>query len=52
MINCDTNIIYSSLEDAAKSCGLKQGDTISLCCKGKQKTAGGYHWKYCEEDYS
>lgn len=50
VINCDTNIIYSSLEDAAKSCGLKQGDTISLCCKGKQKTAGGYRWKYCEEN--
>lgn len=22
---------------------------IAKCCKGKQKTAGGYHWKYLEE---
>ena len=26
----------------------KDGD-ISCCCRGKTKTAGGYHWKYVEE---
>lgn len=46
--NVDTGIEYDSLILAAKSCGLKSGgDTISRCCQGKQKTAGGYHWEYC-----
>ena len=44
--NIDTNIVYSSLREAAKSCGLTSGDTISLCCLGKQKKAGGYHWEF------
>lgn len=44
--NLDTGEIFLSLNDAAKSCNLKVGDTISLCCKGKQKKAGGYRWEY------
>lgn len=44
--NKDTGEIYRTLSEAAKSCGLKVGDTISLCCQGKLKTAGGYHWEY------
>lgn len=44
--NLDTNMIYSSLSKAASACGLRSGDTISLCCIGKLKTAGGYHWEY------
>lgn len=47
--NIDTNEAFKSLADAAKSCGLKQGDTISLCCQGKQSTAAGYHWEYVEK---
>lgn len=46
--NIDTGEIFSSLADAAKSCGLKCGDTISFCCQGKQEKAGGYRWKYIE----
>jgi len=46
--NIDKNEVFVSLTDAAKSCGLKNGDTISLCCQGKQKTAGGFHWEYIE----
>lgn len=48
VLNIDTGQIFDSLSEAAKSCGLLQGDTISLCCQGKQKTAGGYHWKYVD----
>lgn len=44
--NLDTGEVFESLSDAAKSCGLKVGDTISLCCQGKQKKAGGYRWRY------
>lgn len=50
VLNTDTNTRYESLREAAASCGLKQGDTISLCCAGKQKTAGGYHWKYVDDE--
>lgn len=31
--------------DATKELGIDQS-TIGRCCKGKQKTAGGYIWKY------
>ena len=48
--NIDTGEIYNSLKEAARSCGLKSGATISDCCKGKLKTAGGYHWEYYVEN--
>ena len=46
VMNLDTGVIYSSLAEAGKSCGLKSGDAIAYCCKGKLKTAGGYRWKF------
>ena len=49
VVNLDTGEVFESLENAAKSCGLKRGDSISLCCRGKQKTAGGYHWEYFQQ---
>ena len=48
VVNIDTGEEYESMEDAARACGLKQGDTISKCCSGQCKRAGGYHWKYRE----
>lgn len=47
--NIETGEVFHSLQAAANSCGLKVGDTISLCCKGKMKKAGGYHWEFVEE---
>ena len=36
---------YSSMKEAEKITGIaNQG--ISLCCKGKLKSSGGYYWKY------
>lgn len=49
VLNIDTGVVYESLSDASKDCGLKSGDSIGYCCKGKQKTAAGYHWKFIEE---
>ena len=49
VINLDTGVIFDSIKDAAKSTKLKNYTSISDCCKGKQKTAGGYHWAYYEE---
>lgn len=39
---------FDSFVQAAQITGIHKGN-ICQCCKGKLKTAGGYHWKYCEE---
>lgn len=36
---------YISLHDASEKTNILRG-TISLCCRGKYKQAGGYIWKY------
>ena len=48
--NIETGEVFDSFAAAARSCGLSAGDTISLCCKCNRETAGGYHWKFCNED--
>jgi len=45
----ETGNIYISLKDAEIETGINRA-CISYCCKGKQKTAGGYHWKYYFEE--
>lgn len=42
----ETGVVFDSCTEASRWVGLKSERCISLCCKGKQKTAGGYHWKY------
>lgn len=44
----ETNIVYVSINDASRKTGIN-ASTIWSVCKGKRKTAGGYHWKYAEE---
>ena len=45
----ETGIIYSSTKEAKIQTGIC--DTcIQKCCKGQQKTAGGYHWEYVTEE--
>ena len=47
VLNVETGIIYESLHDACSSVGKPKGVTpISNCCKGKRKSAYGYHWKF------
>ena len=47
VLNIDLNIVFDSLHDAAKSINNTKGVTpISNCCKGKRKSAYGYHWKF------
>ena len=38
---------YPSTKEAERQTGCNQS-SISKCCKGKQKTCGGYIWKYKE----
>lgn len=40
---------WASAIDVQNSIGINQSAIIA-CCKGKNKTAGGYTWKYVEED--
>ena len=45
----ETNIIFDSIIEASKWCNGNDAN-IGACCRGKQKTAYGYHWKYIEEE--
>lgn len=51
MIDISTQTIikeYNCIADAVKELGINQS-SISLCCQGKRKSAGGYIWKYKKE---
>lgn len=43
----ETGVIYQSTQEIQRKIGLPQSN-ICLCCNGKQKTCGGYHWKYID----
>lgn len=45
VILIETNVIYDSIENAAKLNNIVRS-SISECCSGKRKTAGGFHWKF------
>ena len=48
----ETGEIFSNYVAAAVAMATKENrinyQLIQLCCKGKIKSAGGYHWKYAE----
>ena len=39
---------FDSITDAQRAVGIKSG--VRLCCQGKIKQAGGYTWKFEEEN--
>lgn len=41
----ETNTVYYGVREAERNTNISSG-SISKCCNGKQKQAGGYHWKY------
>ena len=43
--------IWDSMHDVTRELGIANS-SISACCKGKLKSAGGYIWKYLEGDES
>lgn len=43
----ETKQVFDSVQEACEWAGIKNG--IIGCCKGKQHTAGGYHWMYYED---
>lgn len=45
-IECiETKIVYISMAEAQRITGISNSSIVS-CCKGKRKTAGGFHWRY------
>ena len=44
----ETGEEFESLSDAERKTGIL-GETISRCCRGKQKTASGYHWEFIKD---
>lgn len=47
VICVETNTRFDSGKDAAEFAGVT-ATSIARCLRGKQKTAGGYHWKYAD----
>ena len=43
----ETGKIYTNLTEAKQDTGLTKANILQ-CCAGRNKTAGGYHWKYVE----
>lgn len=41
----ETGRVFNSASEANKEFGYNTGN-ICACCKGKLKTANGYHWRY------
>lgn len=48
IINVDTGEIFDSISAAENAYGKPGNTTISCCCRGRYKTAYGFHWKYLE----
>lgn len=47
-IRCiETGIVYESMAMVEKEMGIGHSH-ISMCCNGKQDTAGGYHWEFVD----
>ena len=44
----ETGEMFDSGISAAKKVGLLSPQSIYACCRGKARTAGGYHWKYID----
>ena len=49
VICIETNKKYYGATEAEKDSGIDKSSIIK-CCRGKQKTAGGYHWKYADKE--
>ena len=47
----ETNTIYLSSTEASRILRISQGG-ISNCCKGTQKSCGGFHWRFATEEES
>lgn len=44
----ETDTVYASIQSCARELGL-QPTAVCACCKGRHKSAGGYHLKYYDD---
>lgn len=49
VICVETGTIFNSIRDACRAYNLSPS-CVCCCCKGKSKTAGGFHWKYFDRE--
>lgn len=49
VICIETGKKYKTIAQAVKDTGISQS-SISNCCTGRYKTAGGYHWEYLNKE--
>lgn len=49
VICVETGTIFNSIRDACRAYNLSPPNVCN-CCKGKSKTAGGFHWKYYDRE--
>lgn len=45
----DTGVVYGCIREAYRATGVRF-DSISRCCRGLGETAGGFRWKYINEE--
>lgn len=49
IICIETGVVFIGIRDAERKTGISSAN-ISKCINNKLKTAGGYHWKYYDEN--
>ena len=49
VICLETGDVFASISEAARNTNVEQSN-ISRCLRGRQRTCGGYHWKYANEE--
>lgn len=49
VICVETGTIFNSIRDACRAYNLSPS-CVCCCCKGKSKTAGGFHWNYYDRE--
>lgn len=49
VINIDTEEVFESAKAACDKYGISPAN-LSSCCHGKRKVAGGFHWKFIDDD--
>lgn len=50
VINIETGEVFETISEAEAKYGKVGNTSISCCCRGRYKTAYGYHWKYFEQE--
>jgi len=45
----ETGVVYESCSEAGRQLETSPSK-ISMCCNGKRKTTGGFHWEYVTDD--